>query len=152
MLLDKELMFSSAQVVTTAAATASTNYLDMTTAGDPGVGEEMWAVGLVREAVTASGGAANVTFAIQVDDNDSFSTPTTIFTTGAIAKATLVLGYRFMCVRLPPIPAGAKERYMRALITPDTNDLTTGKFDIFLTRNVDLLPATPYPRSPYAQF
>lgn len=152
MLRDKELMFSDQQVVTTAAATPSTNYLDMGVARDPGVGEELWAVGLVREAVTASGGAANVTFALQVDDNTSFSTPTTIYTTGAIAKATLALGYRFMCVRLPPIPAGAKERYLRGLITPDTNDLTTGKFDIFLTRNVDLLPATPYPRASYPQF
>lgn len=150
MLLDKELMFSDQQVVTTAAATGSTNYLDMLAAGDPGVGEEMWAVGIVRETVTASGGAANVTFALQVDDNTSFSTATTIFATAAIAKATLVNGYRFMCVKLPPIPAGAKERYLRALITPDTNDLTTGKFDIFLTRNVDLLPAAPYPRASYS--
>lgn len=150
MLLDKELVFSDSQVVTTAAATGSTNYLDLLAAGDIGVGEPLWAVGLVSEAVTASGGAANVTFALQVDDNTSFSTATTIFTTAAIAKATLVLGYRFMAVRVPPIPAGAKERYMRALITPDTNDLTTGKFTIFLTPNIDLLPATVYPRATYS--
>lgn len=150
MLLDKELVFSDAQAVTTATATASTNYLDMLAVGDPGVGEPMWAVGQVDTTVQASGGAANVTFALQVDDNSSFSSATTIYATAAIAKATLVAGYRFMCVRLPPIPAGAKERYLRALITPDTNDLTAGKFNIFLTPNVDLQPATPYQRASYS--
>lgn len=150
MLLDKELMLSDAQAITTAAATPSTNYLDLLAAGDPGVGEPMWAVARVQTTAT-SGGSATVAVKLQVDDNTSFSSATDLpGGSAAIAVASLVAGYTFFVIRLPPIPAGAKERYLRALITVATADLTAGKFDVFLTRNVDLLPATVYPRAAYS--
>lgn len=146
MLRDAQLLLSDAQAVTTATATASTNSIDTLNPApaDAGIGEEMWVVGVVNTTVT-SGGAANVGFKIQTDDNSAFGSPTDLLTVAAIAKATLVAGYVFLKARLP---AGC-ERYIRALITPDTNDLTAGKFDIFLTRNVDLLPSTPIPRANY---
>lgn len=148
MLRDKQLMLSDAQAVTTATATASTNYIETLNPApaDIGVGEELWVVGIVNTSVTASGGAANVGFKIQTDDNSAFGSPTDLIAVAAIAKATLVAGYVFLKAKLPP----GCERYIRALITPDTNDLTTGKFDIFLTRNVDLVPSTPFPRASYA--
>lgn len=148
MLRDAQWVLSDAQAVTTAAATASTNVYDTRgpAPADLGIGEELWLVASVNTTVTASGGAANVTVAIQTDDNESFNSATTLFSSGAIAKATLVAGYRIFARKVPP----GCERYIRALITPDTNDLTTGKFDIYLTRNVDLLPATPHPRASYS--
>lgn len=151
MMLDKELMLSDAQAVTTATATPSTSYIDLLADGNLGVGEELFVHGRVHTTVEASGGAANVTFALQVDADVNFGSATTILTTAAIAKATLTAGYVFWRQPLPPNPLGEKARYLRALITPDTNDLTAGKFDIGITRNVDLLPATPYPRASYPQ-
>lgn len=147
MLRDAQWVLSDAQAVTTATATASTNVYDTLgpAPADLGKGEELWLVASVNTTVEASGGAANVTFAVQTDDNESFSSATTLFTTAAIAKATLVAGYRIFAIRLPV----NCERYIRALITPDTNNLTAGKFDIYLTRNVDLVPATPHPRATY---
>jgi hypothetical protein len=124
---DNLLIFSDAQAVTTAAATASTNVIDMAAARDVGIGEVIHFVVSVNTAVTSSG-AANVTFALQTDDNVSFSSATTLYTSAAIAKATLVAGYLVYHGRLP----SGCERYLRVLITPDTNDLLTGKFDAYL--------------------
>ena len=147
MLRDAQWVLSDAQAVTTAAATASTNVYDTLgpAPADLGRGEELWVVASVNTAVT-SDGSATVTFALQTDDNESFSSATTLFTTSAIAKATLVAGYRAFAIKLP---VGC-ERYIRGLITVATADLTAGKFDIYLTRNVDLLPSTPHPRATYS--
>ena len=152
-LRDKQLMLSDAQAVTTAAATPSSNYLDLLANGDLAIGNELWILGAVNTTVT-SGGAANVTIKIEVDDNTSFSSATTLITTAAIAKATLVAGYWFLRARLPVNPTLAKERYLRAVITPDTNDLTAGKFDIWLALGADLQGASgspPYARASYPQ-
>ena len=147
MLRDAQWVLSDAQAVTTAAATASTNVYDTLgpAPADIGKGEIMWLVCSVNTTVTATG-SATVTFAVQTDDNESFSSATTLFTSAAIGKATLVAGYRVFAIRLP---VGC-ERYIRALITPAVDDLLTGKFDIYLTPNVDLLPSTPHPRATYS--
>lgn len=146
MLRDAQLAFSDAQAVTTAAANASTNIVDYLgpAPSDMGVGEEMWLVISVNTAVT-SAGAANVVFTVQTDDNSSFSSAATLYTSASLAKATLVAGYRVAAIRVPT----ACERYIRVVYTPDAT-LTAGKFDAYLTRNVDLLPATPHPRATYA--
>lgn len=148
MLRDAQWVLSDAQAVTTAAATASTNVYDTRgpAPADIGKGEELWLVASVSESVTATG-SATVTFAVQTDDNESFTTAATLYTTSAIGKATLVAGYRIFAIKLPV----NCERYIRALITPAVDDLATGKFDIYLTRNVDLVPSTPHPRANYSQ-
>jgi hypothetical protein len=147
MLRDAQWSLAEAQVVTTAAATATTNYYDTLSPApaDLGIGSVLWIVCRVNTTVTSSA-ASNGTFALQTDDNTSFSTPTTLFTTAAIAKATLVAGYYPFRIRLP---IGC-ERYIRGLITPDTNDWTAGKIDMFLTLNIDAYPATPLPRATYS--
>jgi hypothetical protein len=147
MLRDAQWVLSDAQAVTTAAATASTNVYDTLgpAPSNLGIGEELWVVCSINTTVT-SDGSATVAFALQTDDNESFSSATTIHSVSAIAKATLVAGYRVFAIRLPT----NCERYIRALITVATADLTAGKFDIYLTRNVDLLPSTPHPRATYS--
>lgn len=147
MLRDAQWMLSDQQAVTTAAATASTNIYDTRgpAPADLAIGEELYLVCIVRETVT-SAGAATVTFGIQTDDNSGFSSATTLYTTAAIGKATLVAGYRVFAIK---VPYGC-ERYIRGLITVGTADLTAGKFDIFLTTQPDLLPATPHPRADYS--
>src|SRR6476469_9593479 len=85
------LTFSTAQAVTTATETASTDYLDQLSYGDA-LGKPLWLEILVNTTVAASGGASNVTFKLQCDDNSSFSSPTTLWSSGAIAKASLPAG------------------------------------------------------------
>jgi len=128
-IVDNNLYMSDAQAVTTSslAAVASTKSLDMATATrDIGTGQPVEIVVQVATAVAASGGAANVTFALQDSaDNSSFAT---VVASAAIAKGTLVAGYEALRIRLP---AGLR-RYIQVLYTADTNDLTAGAFNAYL--------------------
>ena len=149
MITDRQCYLSYAQAVTSVAANPSADYYDMLSLGDMGVGEPLWAIARVNTTCT-SGGSATVAVKLQVDDNTSFSSATDLpGGSAAIAVASLVAGYEFFKIRLPPIPAGAKERYLQAVITVGTAALTAGKFDIFLVRDADTTPATVYPRAAY---
>jgi hypothetical protein len=123
MIMDKNLQMSDSQAVTVTAP--STDYIDQLAAGD--AEKELFLVVQVHEAVTAAG-AADVNVSLETDDNPSFSSPTTLWESGAIGKATLVNNYEVAKVR---IPKGA-ERYLRTKYTVGTGPLTAGKFDAFL--------------------
>ena len=130
MMIDNLLVLSDAQAVT--AAAASTNVIDLTSVlGSAAMTSAAKVQFLVDTTAAATGGASNVTFSLQDSaDNSSFAD---VVRSVAIAKATLVAGYvAFQCV----IPAGLR-RYVRAYYTPDTNDLTSGKFDARILLDVD---------------
>lgn len=126
--VDQNLVLSDAQALT--AAAASTKSIDTATAlRDIGSGEPVELIVLVKTALLASGGAANLTVALQDSaDNSSFAT---VVTGPAVAKASLVAGYELLKVRLP---AGLR-RYIQVYYTPDTNDFTSGTIDAFLALN-----------------
>jgi hypothetical protein len=123
-ILDYDNVLSLAQAVTTAAATPTTNVIDFQAAH---VGARNKIICTVNAAVT-SGGAATVTFAIQTDDNADFSSATTLYTSEAIAKDTLVAGYKVFEFTLP----WETEHYVRGVITPAVADLTAGKFNMWV--------------------
>lgn len=120
MLLDKLLVFGDAQAVTTTAA--STDIVDTLAAGDaifPGASVQF----LIDTAVTSSG-AASVTFDLQTATDSGFSSPVTLVSSGAIAKASLTAG----AVPLQAvIPLGCL-RYLRAYYTCSAT-LGGGKID-----------------------
>ena len=132
MIQDAQLQVSNAQAVT--ASAASTDYLDLgpltSPAGfsnanrDLGAGEDVTLKIQVTEGVTAAG-AATVTFAIDTDDNTGFSTPTTIYQSVAIPKASL--GINTIPIDII-IPRANVERYLRVVYTVATGPLTAGKF------------------------
>ena len=128
MIIDKELLMSDKQIVT--ANTPSADVIDMSRGGDA-EGKPLEVVIQVNETVTADG-AATVTFALETDDNTDFSTPKTLWSSGALGKATLVNGYTVFSGKLP---RGA-ERYVRVNYTVGTGPLTKGKFSAFLTNGV----------------
>jgi len=128
MIIDKELLMSDKQIVT--ANTPSADVIDMSRGGDA-EGKPLEVVIQVNETVTADG-AATVTFALETDDNTEFSTPKTLWSSGALGKATLVNGYTVFSGKLP---RGA-ERYVRVNYTVGTGPLTKGKFSAFLTNGV----------------
>jgi len=121
MLLDKYLIFSDSQAVT---ATASSETIDLSAYRDIGTGNPIEVYCTVVEAATAAG-AATVTITLETDDNSAFSSATTLYTTAAIGKATLVVGYEPLAG--VKVPAGA-ERYLRLTYTVATGPLTAGKF------------------------
>lgn len=126
MILDNQTLFSDDQAITTTAA--STNIIDLGPIApgivrDIGPGKPIPVLVQVTEDFDAAG-AATLTVAVQVDDNESFSSPKTVISTGALALADLVAGYQ---VKLDYIPRGTDERYLRLNYTVDTGPMTAGK-------------------------
>ena len=104
------------------------------TARDIGNGEPLYLVIQIDTLVAATGGAANVTFKLVSDSTDNLATsPTVHWSSPAIAKGTLVAGYLVAAIALP---MGSYERYLGVTYTPDTNNITSGKANAFLTKDV----------------
>lgn len=112
MILDKELLLSDHQAVT--ATAASTNVIDLQGAnlGDQGPGEPLNLFAQVTDANFTTG--TSIALAVQTDDDVAFGSPTTLFTTPAIALASLVAGYNFA---LGSLPIELGERYLRFYYT-----------------------------------
>lgn len=137
MILDKKAEFADAQSIVGVAATAinSTNYIDLGVARDIGPGEDLWLVVLINQTVLAAGGASNVTFQLLEDSQADMASGSarTLWSSGAIPKATLVAGYVVAKIKIP----ATSKQYLRVTATPDTNATTQGKMDAFLTPNAD---------------
>ena len=106
MLYSKEDLFSDNQAIT--ADAASTNIIDL---AQGQLKEVAYGTPIpLRIQVTQSfTGATTVEIKVQTDDNTSFSSPTTLATTGAIANDTLKAGY---VAPINFVPRG-NDRYMR---------------------------------------
>lgn len=123
MILDDTVLFSDSQDLSqVAGAYASTNVIDLGADRDIGLGNPVRILVQVDETF-ASAGAATLNIDLETDDNSSFSSATTIATTGAVAKATLVQGYKFAEISFVP---RANERYLRLNYTIGTATTTAG--------------------------
>jgi hypothetical protein len=125
MIIDRLLSVSTAQALT--ATAVSEDSIDLTTARDIGTGEPM---ALVFEnltaALTASGGAATLTIeAISADDAALTSNVVVHASSGAIAKAALVAGFRRI-LPIPPETNVGADRYWGARYTVATNNFDGG--------------------------
>ena len=130
MIIDRFNEMSDAQAVT--ASHASTNVIDLGTAKK--IEAKPFFLHIkVPTAVTADG-AATVTFAFQTDDNASFSSATTLWTSSAIGKASLTAGTEVVRLALNGL---ALEQYVRVYYTVATGPLTAGAFDAFLSPDAD---------------
>jgi hypothetical protein len=145
MILDAQNLLSDAQAIT--ATAASTNYIDLGAVGsdvngnqltrDLGKGTPVPLLIQVLTAFTASG-SATLTITLEVDDNTSFSSAKTVYTSGAVAKATLVAGYR---LPIRYVPKGADERYLRLNYTVATGPMTAGTITAGITGGDADVPA-----------
>jgi hypothetical protein len=135
MILDSEGLFSDAQdLAGISAATASTNYIDMTaTERQVGTGEPVKIFANVDTAMTAS--AITITIKVEVDDNTSFSSAKTLATFPVFSGAAGVPAGTIKYVTLPG-GAEATERYMRLTYTPSAG-LTTGAFTAGIIHDED---------------
>lgn len=132
MIFDATTLLSNAQAIT--ATAVSTNVIDLGPIAtgltrDVGKGMETPFLIQVTEAFTAAG-AATLTITLETDDNSGFSSATTVWTSPAIPKASLVAGY----VIIPEyIPRGVNERYFRLNYTVATGPMTAGKITAGVT-------------------
>jgi len=135
-MLDKQNLFSDAQAITVTANSTNvvdavggtpgftTDTLGNTPDNDAGKSPELAILITVTEAFTAAG-AATLTVAVVGDDSAALASPTTLMTSAAIGKATLVPGYQFR-LALPPGNAAA-DRYLGLVFTVATGPMTAGK-------------------------
>lgn len=138
MILDSQTRFSDAQSIAAAAGTvASTNYYDTGAAADVGIGQEEYLVISVGTAVAGAG--ASVQFALQSDDNSSFSSPTTFPLTNAIGVASLTANSVQYRGRLPI----GLERYIRVAYIISGATTTAGTATAYLTNDIQHAPVLP---------
>lgn len=120
MLIDANLVLDDANSLTVSKASA--NIIDTLAAGNafvPGASFQF----LIDTAITSSG-AINVTFDLQTATDSAFTSPVTLSSSGAIARATLLAGnVPFQGI----IPPGCLQ-YLRAYYTC-SNTIQAGKVD-----------------------
>lgn len=130
MLIDKENLFSNAQALT--ATAASTNLIDLG-AANRDIGKANIRFRAQVDTTFLSGGSSTLTLALQTDSTSSFGSATALYTSPAIAKASLVAGYVAVDIA---VPRGVK-RYLRVNYTVGTADFTAGALTAFLAEQTE---------------
>ena len=126
MITDKYLRLSEDQEVLTSAV--STNTIDLSQARDVGEGKPLYMVFTVTTAFARAAGALTVTMNALIDDDAALGSPTTLASTGAIAKADLTAGARFV-LQIPPVIGSKGLRYLGASFT-NSATAYTGKVTV----------------------
>lgn len=136
MFIDKQLEFSDAQTI---AAAASTNTIDLGPMKGTSRGVEAGEhTSIMLATPTAIVGGGTVTVAVQTDDNEAFSSATTLMTSKAYSAADFAAGPIFL-----PFPPGA-ERYVRLSYTTG-GTVSAGTIDAALV--LDKSAPRNYPRN-----
>ena len=123
MIRDKLLLMSNEQAVT--ASAASTDVIDTLAAGNaisPGARFRA----LTKVAATDASSDATLTVELQTSVDEAFTSPISLFSTGALAFASFSPAKTVLADLV--IPKGVK-RYLRAYYTVASGPLTAGKFD-----------------------
>jgi hypothetical protein len=135
MILDAALQFDlGVQHLTTEAGT---DYIDLGSNRNLGVGEDLYFYAIVTVAFTDSGSDSTMTLSLETDDNTAFSSATTAQTIGTFA-ALAAIGTRLVAKLQPDVIV---ERYLRLKYTVANGNLTTGKFTAGLCHDIQAFTA-----------
>lgn len=138
MIIDNTLVFSDHQAIT--ADAASTNIWDTLAVGRPygwvtdrapDRGEGFANIPMLVEVTEAFNTLTSLTINLEVDDNSGFSSARTVASTGAVALASLTIGYKFQL--LGRLPQGVNERYVRLYYDVTGTNPTLGKIFAAIT-------------------
>ena len=130
MILDAALLFDNN--VAHLTTEAGTDYIDLGSNRNLGVGEPLYVFAIVTTAFTDASSNSTMTLTLETDDNTSFSSATTAQTLGTFA-ALSAIGTRLVARLQPDVII---ERYLRMKYTVANGDLSTGKFVAGLTHNI----------------
>lgn len=124
MIFDQQTLLSDAQAIT--ASAVSTNVIDLGPiktgiVRDIGKGQP---IPLRVQVVETFNTLTSLTFSLQVDDNEAFGSPKTVWTSPAVVLADLKAG---KVITPEYIPRGTDERYMRLNYTVAGTNPTLGK-------------------------
>lgn len=129
MILDAQQILSDGQALLATANSTSVIDFGALGLGDKGIGgsvmELIVSIGVVLDS---AGDAATLVITVDTDNDEAFGSATNIFTSGTIAEATLVAGYKAIHMRLPIL----MERYLRITYTVAVEDFTSGNVDAFV--------------------
>lgn len=130
MFIDALNLFSDAQAIT--AAAASTSSIDLGSARDIGLGENLYIAITVDVAFTDAGSDSTLAVSLETDDNSGFSSVASyaLVTIPALAAA----GSKYF-VRISP--AQLNERYAQLRYTPANGNLTTGSVTAAIVYDID---------------
>jgi hypothetical protein len=115
MILDAKNQLASEQAMGTAGE--STNYIDLESDFELGVGEQVYIYVLITETITG-GGTDGVTFSLQTDDNTSFTSAATVQTFPELNEDVITAGMTFKWA-IHPDTLVAMERYIRVYRAED---------------------------------
>jgi hypothetical protein len=118
MILDKETLFSEDQAITGTAV--STNVVDLVASGNIGPGQP---VQLQIQVTEDFDNLTDLTVDLETDDNEAFSSATTLLTSEAAPLADLKAGYRFNITYMPQ----TNEQYLRLNYKVNGSSPTQGK-------------------------
>lgn len=130
MIMDSLLLFSDAQAVTSAAA--SDSVVDLGSARNIGVGEDLYIVAILDVAMADTGSDSTLAVALEGDSTSSFTPDSTItlFTFAAISA----IGTKKVA-KVPPDFMNL--RFARLKYTPAGGDLSAGSITAFVTHDPD---------------
>ena len=130
MIIDSQLLFSDAQAVT--AAAASTSSIDLGSARDIGLGENLYIAITVDIAMTDVGSDSTLAVTLETDDNAGFASPASValVTIPAVSAA----GAKFFA-RISPDQLN--QRFAQLRFTPANGNLTTGSFTAAIVKDID---------------
>jgi hypothetical protein len=139
MLIDKQNEFADSQAITVDAI--STNVIDtLPMTSNPNLTSNLgganagYLVIQVDTAFTAAG-AATMTITLESDSTANLATsPTVHWSSGAIAKATLIAGYQIVT----QMPVSQYERYVGLRYTIATGPMTAGALSAFISKDASL--------------
>lgn len=130
MIIDADLVLSDAQAITSTNATASTNVVNLGTTGR-NIRNDAKLVCVVNTTFDSTEEDATVTTVLETDDDEAFGSAKALWTSAAVAEATLVAGYKICEFELADF-AGSLEQYIRLTYQCGTHAMTAGKVDAYI--------------------
>ena len=124
MIFDRQTLLSDAQVITATGPSTNVIHLGPIKAGltrDIGKGEP---IPFLMQVVESFNNLTSLEIKVQVDDNEAFSSPKQIGTTGLLVLADLALGKK---INIDSVPRDADERFFRLYYDVTGTAPTTGK-------------------------
>ena len=139
MILDDKLCLSDAQGICNAGTTEySTNYFDFGSANNWAKGEPMAVV--ITTDVLFAGTATTLTISLVTATASDLTTgQVVLYSTPAIAKASLTAGRAPIVLPVPPLAeSGSAQRYFGIKYVGDNTFETTGSMTAYLVRQSDV--------------
>lgn len=134
-IIDSRLLFGESESLIGSTGTNNIgDVINLSAARDIGKGNPLYLCVQIQTAVDSSGNGATVAFQLVSDGTGTIATngtQTVHVSSGAIAEATLVAGYRFVIAL--PREGNAYEQYLALQAVVGVEAVTAGAVDAFIT-------------------